>query len=181
MYSALCTFESAWRSRGEDGGRGSGREPSRSLRPGDGPGRGVESESMRRQRLPEKLYRIGEVIDHTGLSRQTLHFYATIGLIAEKRRTPAGYRLFPPTVFAALERVRRLQKRGYTLREIREILEGKSKQAHATRPRAAKTTRTDQTEKENPRSGRISRTPPEGREPHAAGPPRHAPRWRLAP
>ena len=38
---------------------------------------------MSRQRLPEKLYRIGEVIEHSGLSRQTLHFYATLGLIRE--------------------------------------------------------------------------------------------------
>ena len=93
---------------------------------------------MSRRRLPEKLYRIGEVIEHTGLSRQTLHFYATIGLIREKSRSRSGYRLFPPAVFAVLERVAALKKKGYTLREIREILEAK----HATRPRAAKTTRT---------------------------------------
>lgn len=78
---------------------------------------------MSRRRLPEKLYRIGEVIEHTGLSRQTLHFYATIGLISEKSRTRSGYRLFPPSVFAALDRIRRLKKSGHTLRQIREILE----------------------------------------------------------
>lgn len=90
---------------------------------------------MGSSRLPEKLYRIGEVIEHTGLSRQTLHFYATIGLIREKTRTQAGYRLFPPTVFADLDRIRSLQKKGFTLREIREILEKR----HATRQDAAKT------------------------------------------
>jgi len=78
---------------------------------------------MSRRRLPEKLYRIGEVIEHTGLSRQTLHFYATIGLISEKSRTRSGYRLFPPSVFAALDRIRRLKKSGHTLRQIREVLE----------------------------------------------------------
>ena len=87
---------------------------------------------MARRRLPEKLYRIGEVMEHSGLSRQTLHFYATIGLITEKRRTPAGYRLFPPSVFAALDKVRRLKKKGLTLRQIREKLV-----AHAPRPDAA--------------------------------------------
>ena len=85
---------------------------------------------MARKRLPEKLYRIGEVIEHSGLSRQTLHFYATIGLIREKSRTRAGYRLFPPSVFADLERIRSLQKKGYTLRQIREMLEAR----HAPRP-----------------------------------------------
>lgn len=95
---------------------------------------------MARRRLPEKLYRIGEIIEHSGLSRQTLHFYATIGLIREKRRTPSGYRLFAPTVFAELEKVRRLQKRGHTLRDIRDILHT----GHAPRPRAAKTKRTSE-------------------------------------
>ena len=78
---------------------------------------------MARSQLPEKLYRMAEVIEHTGLSRQTLHYYATLGLIREKRRTPSGYRLFPPTVFRDLERVKSLKQKGLTLREIRERLE----------------------------------------------------------
>jgi len=101
---------------------------------------------MARRRLPEKLYRIGEVIEHTGLTRQTLHFYATLGLIREKSRTRAGYRLFPASVFADLTRVATLQKKGYTLGEIREMLEA----SHAPRPMAAKnlrTTTTDDTER----------------------------------
>ncbi len=96
---------------------------------------------MARRRLPEKLYRIGEVIEHTGLTRQTLQFYATIGLIREKSRTRAGYRLFPAAVFAELTRVATLQKKGYTLSEIREMLEA----SHAPRPSAAKTLRTTTT------------------------------------
>jgi DNA-binding transcriptional MerR regulator len=78
---------------------------------------------MARKRLPEKLYRIGEIMGHSGLSRQTLNFYATMGLIREQQRTPAGHRLFPASVFADLERVRGLQKKGYTLQRIREMLE----------------------------------------------------------
>jgi len=103
---------------------------------------------MARRRLPEKLYRIGEVIEHTGLSRQTLHLYTEMGLIAEERRTTSGYRLYPPTVFATLERVRDLQKRGYTLRRIREIL---TKRRTASRQATAKSEKTDET-----------RTPTEG-------------------
>ncbi len=104
--------------------------------------------------LPEKLYRIGEVIEHTGLSRQTLHFYTTIGLIREKSRTPSGYRLFPPSVFASLDRIRALKKKGYTLRDIREMLE----KTHASRPDAAKTKRPKRSSKtvarDKSRSGR---------------------------
>ena len=75
------------------------------------------------RRLPEKLYRIGEVMEHTGLSRQTVHFYTSMGLIEERRRTPSGYRLYPPQVFATLERVRGLQRRGLTLAQVRATLE----------------------------------------------------------
>ena len=78
---------------------------------------------MARGQLPEKLYRMAEFMEHTGLSRQTLHFYATLGLIREKRRTPSGYRLFPPQVFRDLERVKSLKQKGLTLREIRERLD----------------------------------------------------------
>ena len=115
---------------------------------------------MAQRRLPEKLYRIGEVIEHTGLSRQTLHLYATIGLIREKRRTRSGYRLFPPSVFADLEKVNSLKKRGFTLRQIREILDT----GHASRPPAAKTIRTKQEDRGKP--------DPPG--PHERPPPQHA-------
>ena len=76
--------------------------------------------------LPEKLYRIAEVMDHTGLSRQTLHYYATLGLIREKKRSGSGYRFFAPSVFRDLEQVKRLQGKGMTLREIREKLESQN-------------------------------------------------------
>ena len=86
----------------------------------DAPSGGVIA--MVGKKLPEKLYRMAEVMEHSGLSRQTLHYYATLGLIRERKRTASGYRLFPTTVFRDLERVKELQKKGYTLREIREKL-----------------------------------------------------------
>ena len=100
---------------------------------------------MSPRRLPEKLYRIGEVMEHTGLTRQTLHFYATIGLISEKKRTPAGYRLFASSIFAQIERIKALKARGLTLRQIRETLE----KPKTTRPSAANATRTTDKNKDN--------------------------------
>lgn len=90
------------------------------------PKTGSPGESPPKRGLPEKLYRMAEVMDHTGMSRQTLHYYATLGLIREKKRSGAGYRFFAPTVFRDLERVKRLQGKGMTLREIREKLESQS-------------------------------------------------------
>jgi len=70
---------------------------------------------------PQKLYRIGEIMEYTGFSRQTLHNYTVLGLIHEARRTPAGHRLYGPEVFGRLERIEKLKKR-MTLQEIRELL-----------------------------------------------------------
>ena len=71
---------------------------------------------------PKKLYRIGEVMAHTGLSRQTIHNYTMLGLIHAVGRTPAGHRLYGEDVFARLERVKALRTT-HTLLEIRAILE----------------------------------------------------------
>lgn len=70
----------------------------------------------------EKLYKIGEVIHYSGLSRQTIHNYTLTGLIEEARRTPKGHRLYPETVFETLEKVKMLQSKNYTLMQIKKIL-----------------------------------------------------------
>jgi len=71
----------------------------------------------------EKLYKIGEVMQYTGLSRQTVHNYTLAGLIQEARRTPSGHRLYDESVFDRLEQIKILQSKNYTLLQIKNILE----------------------------------------------------------
>ena len=71
----------------------------------------------------EKLFRIGEVMRYSGLSRQTVHNYTVLGLITERERTEGGHRLYPEEVFDRLERIKELRKTR-TLNEIREMLDG---------------------------------------------------------
>jgi DNA-binding transcriptional MerR regulator len=73
--------------------------------------------------VPEKLYRVGEIAEHTGVSRQTIHNYTVWGLITEARRTRGNHRLYGEAVFGQLARIREL-KRGHTLVEIRRMLNG---------------------------------------------------------
>ncbi len=73
---------------------------------------------------PRKLYRVGEVMRYSGLSRQTIHNYTVLGLITEIERTPASHRLYDHKVFTILKRIDRLKKK-HTLKEIREILSHK--------------------------------------------------------
>ncbi len=71
----------------------------------------------------EKLFKIGEVMQETGLSRQTIHNYTLAGLIQEARRTISGHRLYDETVFDRLEQIKILQTKNYTLFQIKKILE----------------------------------------------------------
>jgi len=98
--------------------------PAPKTRPaGDPPQRPVHPERQRQKGLvPPKLFKIGEVMRYTGLSRQTLHNYTVLGLISERRRTDSGHRLYGEEVFERLRRITELKGR-MTLREIRKLLE----------------------------------------------------------
>ena len=72
--------------------------------------------------IPKKLFKIGEVMRYSELSRQTIHNYTMLGLITEEERTDSGHRLYNETVFAQLERIKKLRK-SRTLKEIRETLD----------------------------------------------------------
>lgn len=77
----------------------------------------------------EKLFKIGEVMQYSGLSRQTLHNYTVAGLIDEARRTLSGHRLYGEEVFDRLEHIKMLQEKNYTLTQIKKILEQQNKPA----------------------------------------------------
>ncbi|MFN0059055.1 MAG: MerR family DNA-binding transcriptional regulator [Planctomycetota bacterium] len=71
---------------------------------------------------PRKLFKIGEVMLHSGISRQTLHNYTMLGLITEEARTPSGHRLYGEDVFAQLARIDQLKKH-MSLKKVRSLLE----------------------------------------------------------
>lgn len=71
----------------------------------------------------EKLYKMGEVMQYSGLSRQTVHNYTLAGLISEAKRTPTGHRLYDESVFQRLEKIKVLQSKNYTLMQIKKILQ----------------------------------------------------------
>ena len=72
-------------------------------------------------RPPVKLFRIGEIAEFKGVSRQTVHNYTAMGLITEDKRSAGGHRLYDESVFDALARIEQL-KRSKTLAEIRRQL-----------------------------------------------------------
>jgi len=70
--------------------------------------------------IPDKLYRIGELVSYTPFSRQTIHNYTIMGLIREAKWTEGGHRLYDESVFEKLSQIIKLRK-SKTLAEIREI------------------------------------------------------------
>ncbi|MBN1442062.1 MAG: MerR family transcriptional regulator [Planctomycetes bacterium] len=76
---------------------------------------------------PRKLYKIGEVMRYSGLTRQTVHNYTMFGLLTEAERTESGHRLYDESVFARIEKIKALRGRGKSLKEIRETLVDRGK------------------------------------------------------
>ena len=74
-------------------------------------------------RKPRKLWKVGELVRHSGLTRQTLHNYCLLGLICETERTPSGHRLYDEEVFERLELIQQLKASGKRLQEIAELLQ----------------------------------------------------------
>lgn len=71
----------------------------------------------------EGTMRIGEVAERTSLSLRTLRHYDEVGLVAPSARTDGGFRLYTEADVARLLIIRRMKPLGYTLEEMRALLE----------------------------------------------------------
>jgi len=66
---------------------------------------------------------IGQVARRAGLGVETVRYYEREGLLAAPDRRPSGYRAYPEGVVARLRFIRRAKELGFTLREIKDLLE----------------------------------------------------------
>jgi DNA-binding transcriptional MerR regulator len=69
------------------------------------------------------MLKIGELASQSGLSRGTIRFYEREALLPPPQRTPAGYRLYTQDVVARLSFIKHAQALGFSLTEIRELLD----------------------------------------------------------
>lgn len=65
---------------------------------------------------------IGAVAQAVGIAATTLRFYEREGVLAPSGRTPKGYRLYDDAAVARLEFIRDAQAVGFTLDDIRTLL-----------------------------------------------------------
>ena len=69
---------------------------------------------------------IGQLARRARLGVETIRFYERRGLIEDPPRRPSGYRQYPPETVDRLRFVRNAKTLGFTLDEIRELLELRS-------------------------------------------------------
>lgn len=69
------------------------------------------------------LLKIGELNAQSQIPVKTIRYYEEIGLIHAAARTEGRFRLFHPDVLSRLAFIKRAQSLGFSLNEIRHILE----------------------------------------------------------
>src|SRR5215203_6021640 len=82
-----------------------------------------ESITMRPQR--DGTLKIGEVAKLSGVGIEALRFYEKNGLLDRPGRTYSGYRMYDESVLERLSFIKKAQLLGFTLDEIRELIDHK--------------------------------------------------------
>jgi len=97
-----------------DGPRAAGRSASAQrglVATADRTGFGQHPAPSRRRRrpIPPKYYRISDLVEYSGVSRQTIHNYTTMGLLRESCWTRGGHRLYSESAFERLDIIDQLK------------------------------------------------------------------------
>lgn len=69
------------------------------------------------------MLKIGEVSKRSGIGIEALRFYEKSGLLDKPSRTFSGYRVYGPEILERLAFIKRAQALGFSLDEIRRIVE----------------------------------------------------------
>jgi MerR family transcriptional regulator, mercuric resistance operon regulatory protein len=66
---------------------------------------------------------IGRLASAAGVNVETIRYYQRRGLLPEPPRPPGGQRRYPPAVLQRLGFIRRAQQLGFSLEEVRRLLD----------------------------------------------------------
>jgi DNA-binding transcriptional MerR regulator len=72
-----------------------------------------------------ETYKIGDVAKLSGVGIETLRFYEKSGLVDRPARTASGYRVYDGSIIDRLAFIKKAQVLGFTLDEIRELIDHK--------------------------------------------------------
>jgi MerR family mercuric resistance operon transcriptional regulator len=80
---------------------------------------------------------IGQAARAAGVGIETIRYYERLGLISKPARPQGGYRHYPAEALARLRFIKRAQDLGFTLKEIRNLLQLGDRRCSDTRTLAA--------------------------------------------
>jgi MerR family mercuric resistance operon transcriptional regulator len=67
--------------------------------------------------------RTKEIVEKTGIDKETLRFYESKGLLPEAKRTESGYRIFSTDTVQRIQFITTAKQSGFTLGEIKGLLD----------------------------------------------------------
>lgn len=73
--------------------------------------------------MTKKLMTVHEVVNLTGITARTLHYYDEIGLLKPVKVTEAGYRMYDDTALSRLQNILLFRELEFPLKEIKAILD----------------------------------------------------------
>lgn len=73
--------------------------------------------------MTPQTYTIGRLARAAGVNVETVRYYQRVGLVEEPPKPFDGYRRYPAATADRIVFIKRAQQLGFTLREIRELLE----------------------------------------------------------
>ena len=66
---------------------------------------------------------IGRLAKAAGVNVETVRYYQRRGLLREPHKPPGGHRRYSPTVVGQINFIRRAQQLGFSLEEVKSLLE----------------------------------------------------------
>lgn len=81
--------------------------------------------------MSKDIYRIGDLAARIGVQPESIRYYERIGLLPKARRSSGGYRVFTSEHLERVELIKKMQALGFSLAEIREVLELKFTRGHS--------------------------------------------------
>jgi MerR family mercuric resistance operon transcriptional regulator len=67
--------------------------------------------------------RTKDIVERTGIDKETLRFYESKGLLPEGKRTESGYRIFSAETVVRIQFITTAKKAGFTLSEIKNLVD----------------------------------------------------------
>lgn len=79
-------------------------------------------EQVRKISSQEKLLKIGELAEQTGVAVGTIRYYETLALLAPVQRGESGYRYYDSEAIERLRFIKKAQSLQFSLSEIQQVL-----------------------------------------------------------